>query len=167
MKIDKRGLIDDGQASLIVEGPVTVTGVVSASGQISVSSLETSYMVRKVTVLPSASNTIAVPGYFRYKGGSVIIPSAASYPGAMLSFAPVIASNSSNDFFGAGLFLTGTAVIGSAVFVTNSSGSLDASAGTALKGSKLTLAASGSVILISDSNYWLRMANSGTLTFSA
>jgi hypothetical protein len=155
MKIDKRGFVDDGVASLDVAGNVTVGGVVSSQYQI----------VTTKTLVGSGNVVISSPGFYSFAAdgpgvtsgyftGSV--PSAASYPGTALS---LVDSDGGHPYC-----LTGSAWAASlAVFsmTPGTSASNGLPHGTHLKVSK-----GGSVMMLSDGYYWCINAGSGTYTLT-
>lgn len=145
--IDGRGLVDDGSSALQVQGPVTL-----GSFQHSVSKLST-------------NTTLTVPGHYQYSTVvTATLPAPASFPGSVCVFSPV-PGGGFGVVTGGGALLTGSATVGNTVFACTS-GAFGLNGASKTQGSKLTLASSGSVVLVSDGNFWLATAGSGSVTFA-
>ena len=151
-KIDSRGFVDDGSASLTVAGGVTMNGGLTVG---------TSIGLTANTLAGSGSVSITAPGFYYvpasgssgagYFTGSV--PAAATWPGSQLIV---------KDTYGVfDWMLTGSATVNNgSVFVIPSGSSLRQG------GTNLRVTSSGSVVLVSDGARWLMMAGSGSFTLT-
>lgn len=166
-KIDRRGFIEDGSSGLSVEGGVSAGGLAVPAGGV-VAGASPGALPTQATLPNGANTTIALAGFYLYSGGTNgavssctgTLPSAAAFPGAFVTVAPVAGT-------GGGMLLTGSAPAGAGSVFTFPSGSYGQDSSFAITGGKFTLASSGSATLQSNSYNWMIISGVGANKLNA
>lgn len=157
MKIDRRGIVDDGSPNLEVQGSITVGGFVTQG-----------YEVVTGAVLAGSGNvTISEPGFYTVAAEGLsttngyftgTVPNPANYPGATFG---IVDTDGGHPYQLTGSAWSSTAQVALFVMPPGTSASNSRHHGT-----QLDISRGGSMMAMSDGYYWCIMAGSGSYTLT-